>query len=179
MVDFTQPEAFRHQYRLLSANEQRMVFVLPRWHLAVIAATALAMGGFLLLNPELFEKQPTFLAQLAGWGGVLAGVALGYFVASRRGRLTLDGAQATVYLEFRSPKAHTRWLRPFGAFAAVRTRQVKDQHGLHNHWAIELVECDGKRLRVGYGMWGAVRKRSRDELTGQLSRLLGVPVEEG
>ena len=166
MVDFTQPEAFRHQYRLLSANEQRMVFVLPRWHLALIAASAVAMGGFLLLNPELFEKQPTFLAQLSGWGGVLAGV-------------TLDGAQARVYLEFRSPKAHTRWLRPFGAFAAVRTRQVKDQHGLHNHWAIELVECDGKRLRVGYGMWGAVRKRSRDELTGQLSRLLGVPVEEG
>ncbi len=173
------PEAFRHQYRLLTADARRMVFVLPRWHLAVVAASAAALGGFLLLNPELFDKPPALMTQLAGWGSVLMGVALGYFVATRRGRLLLDRDRRTAYLEYVAPKSHTRWMQPFEAFEAIHTRQVKDMHGLHNHWAIELVDRDGTALRVGYGLWGAVRKRSRDRLTGQLSRLLGVPVVKG
>lgn len=171
------PEAFRTVYRLSGSDPDRLTFVLPRERLFLIGLTALLTGLVFLLFPRLFETQPFFMVLFAGWGCVLAAAALFWLVLSRRGVLVLDGRTRNVRLEFRSPREHTVWTRPFADFATVRTRQVKDLHGLHNHWRIEIVTDDGVCLRVGYGLSGALRRKARDRLSSMVARLLEVPVE--
>jgi hypothetical protein len=171
------PQAFRFTYQLVSASPERILFALPRARLLIVALLGLLLGSLLLLHTEWFRDQPAWMVQVAGWGGVVAFVCLSGFVWTHRGRLIVDAATRQVRLEFRSLSDDTRWNRPFDAFRAVHTRPVKDKNGLHNHYEIELITDDETRLRVGYGLLGAVRRRSRDELSGLLAEMLAIPIE--
>lgn len=169
--------AFSWLYRLAEAGPERIVFILPRKRLFLIGLLALLFGLVIFLYPEWFEKQSAILVALGGWGCLLTALVMFFLVLTYSGRLVLDAISRTVQLEFRSPFEHTVWKRPFKEFARIETRQVKDMHGLHNHWNIELVASDDVRLKVGYGLNGSIRKNSRDRLAGLISGLLGIPVK--
>ena len=175
MIDFKEPEAFRTYYCLSRSEPERIEFVTPRMRLIFIGATALIIGLLVLLYPELFNKQPKTLIPIVGWSGVLIAISISYLVLTRKGTLILDKATRKVRLEFSSPKEQIVWVKPFSEFSMVKTSQVKDMHGLHNHWKIELV-IDNIKLKVGYGLMGAIGKKSRDKLVSQLSEMLDIPV---
>lgn len=153
-----------------------MVFILPRKRLFLIGLLALLFGLVVFLYPQWFEKQSAILVALGGWACLLTALVMFFLVLTYSGRLVLDAVTRTVQLEFRSPFEHTVWKRPFEEFATIETRQVKDMHGLHNHWNIELVTRDDVRLKVGYGLNSSIKKKSRDRMTGLISGLLGIPV---
>jgi hypothetical protein len=173
-----EPKAFRFTYALVSAGPERLRFTFPRGRLLIVACVALALGAPLLLHPEWFRDQPRLLVLLAGTSGVFIFLALTTMVATHRGQLVVDATRRTVRLDFDAPFHHVRWIRPFAAFERIETRQIKDAHGLHNHWQIELVADDETRIRVGHGLIGTVRASARDRLTRQLAVMLQVPVEQ-
>jgi hypothetical protein len=171
------PKAFRWTYHLVSSSPERIVFTLPLKHLFFAALVALILGATILLNPEMRSDEPRLLVMFAGWGGVLMFVCLLVVVVTHSGQLTIDAASRSVNLRFKTPSAKTDWSRPFDAFSVVRTRQIKDGHGLHNHWRIELVADDGTCLMIGYGLIGAVGKKSRDRLSQLLAEMIEIPIE--
>ena len=171
------PKAFRWTYHLVSSSPERIVFTLPLKHLFVVGLVALILGAVILLNPELLSDEPRLLVMFAGWGAVLMFVCLLVVVLTHRGRLTIHAASRKVNLRFRDAFSKTDWSESFDAFSKVCTRQVKDGHGLHNHWRIELVANDGTCLMVGYGLIGAIQKKSRDELSQLLAEMIEIPIE--
>jgi len=171
------PKAFRWTYHLVSSSSERIVFTLPLKHLFFVALVALILGAVILLNPEMLSDEPRLLVMFAGWGGVLMFVCLLVVVVTYRGQLTIDAASRSVNLRFKTPFAKTDWKKSFDAFSKVRTRQIKDGHGLHNHWKIELVADDGTCLMVGYGLIGAIGKKSRDKLSQLLAKMIEIPIE--
>ena len=131
----------------------------------------------LLLNPEWFEKQPQAMISIAGWGGVFLGLSLFYFVLTRSGEVNIEGARQIVIVSFKSPRQHTVLHLPFSDFRAIETRQVKDMHGLHNHWSIELVGPDDARIKVGASFNGTFRKKARDNLVNKMSAMIGISIK--
>ena len=153
-----------------------MKFILPRTSLFFIALLGLSLGLFLLLNPQWFEKQPQMMVSIAGWGGVFLGLSLFYFVLTRSGEVNIESVRRIVIVSFKSPKKHTILHLPFSDFQSIETRQVKDMHGLHNHWSIELVGMNEVRIKVGASFNGTFRKKDRDSLVNKMSEMIGIPV---
>jgi len=176
----TSPEeitnVYKWQYRLVENSQARMKFILPRTSLFFIALLGLSLGLILLLTPQWFAKQPLWMVSIAGWGGVFLGLSLFYFVLTRSGEVVIDSIRRIVIVRFRSPKEHTDLHIPFCDFEAIDTRQVKDMHGLHNHWSIELVGPDDARIKVGASFNGTFRKKTRDNMVIKMSEMIGIPV---
>jgi len=168
--------AFKWQYRLAENTRERIKFVLPRTSLFLIALLGASLGLILLLSPGWFEKQPQAMISIAGWGGVFLGLSLFYFVLTRSGEVNVEGARQIVIVVFKSPKQHTVLHLPFSDFRAIETRQVKDMHGLHNHWSIELVGLNDVRIKVGSSFNGTFRVKVRDSLVNKISEMIGIPV---
>ena len=177
MVEATHnTRAFKWQYRLVENSQARLRFVLPRKSLLFIAILGLSLGLILLLNPDWFEKQPAVLISIAGWGGVFLGLSLIYFVMTRSGEVSIENANQIVIVNFKSPKEHTVLHIPFCDFKSIDTRQVKDMHGLHNHWSIEIVGRNDVRIKVGASFNGTFREKSRNQLVTRMSEIIGIPV---
>ena len=124
MVDSKGPEAFRSARRPSKSQPARIEFVLPGKGLFLIGLSALLMGLVVLHHPRFLENQPGLLVKLAGWGGVLAAVALFYLALSRQGSLVLDARTRNVRLEFRSPKEHTVWMKPFAGLCSLHSETL-------------------------------------------------------
>ena len=58
----------------------------------------------------------------------------------------------------------------------IRTRRIKDKHGLHSHWQIELVYDEQISFKIGYGLIGAIYKKSCDKLSREVASMMGIPV---
>jgi hypothetical protein len=169
-------KALKWQYRLVENDQTRMRFVLPRTSLAFIALLGFSLGSVLLIYPHLFAKQPQHLVFIAGWGGVLLGLFLFYFVMTRSGEVVIDSFDQFVTVNFKSPREHIAIRLPFGEFISIETRQVKDMHGLHNHWSIELVGNDDVRIKLGASFNGTFREKVKDSLIERMSEMIGIPV---
>lgn len=176
----TSPEeitnVYKWQYRLVENSQARMKFILPRKSLFSIAFLVLSLGLIFLLNPQWLEKQPLWMVSIAGWLCMFLGLSLFYFVLTRSGEVIIDSIRRIVIVRFRSPKEHTALHIPFRDFQAIDTRQVKDMHGLHNHWSIELVGPDDARIKVGASFNGTFRMKTRDNLVKKMSAMIGIPV---
>lgn len=170
-------KAFKWQYRLIENSQTRMRFSLPRRALFIIALLCISFGVVFLLCPQWFEKQSQFMILVSGGLCVFLGLSLFWFVITRSGEIIVDACGQFVAVNFRSPKEHISRHIPFGDFISIETRQIKDMHGLHNHWTIELVGHGDLRIRLGAGFNGTFRKRVRDDLLAKMSEMIGVPVE--
>jgi ribosome-associated toxin RatA of RatAB toxin-antitoxin module len=169
-------KAFKWQFRLAENSQTRMRFVLPRVSLFVVASISSLIGLVFLLFPHWFAKQSQFLVPVVGWICVFLSLCLYYFVMTRSGEVVVDSFGRYVAVKFKSPKEQFALHIPFSDFVAIETRQVKDMHGLHNHWSIDLVGRDDVRIKLGAGFNGTFRKKVRDKLVNQMSEMTGIPV---
>lgn len=169
-------KSLKWQFRLVENTQDRMRFVLPRVSLFLVATTSVSIGLVILLFPEWSAGQPRYLAHFAGWGGVLLGLCLYYFVMTRSGEVVIDRLKQAVIVNFKSPKEDLALHIPFGDFISIETRQVKDMHGLHNHWKIELVGQNDVRIKLGASFNGTFRKKVRDDLVNRMSEMIRIPV---
>lgn len=170
-------KAFKWQYRLVEEGLGRMTFILPRKSLIFIALLGLALGLIILFNPQWLEEQPQFMATIAAWGGISLGLSLLYFVMTRSGEISIVEDRQLVTVSFRSPNEHVDFHLPFSDFESIETRQVKDMHGLHNHWSIELVTQNDLRIKIGASFNGTFRKKTRDRLVHKISEIMEIPVQ--
>jgi len=177
----TSPEensnVFKWQYCLVENSQARMRFILPRKILFSIALLVLSLGLIFLLNPQWFEKQPLWMVSLAGWLCMFLGLSLFCFVLTRSGEVIIDSVCRIVIVSYKSPKEHTALHMPFRDFQAIETRQVKDMHGLHNRWNIELVGPNDIRIKVGANFNGTFRKKVRDNLVNKMSEMIGISIK--
>lgn len=169
-------KSLKWQFRLVENTQARMRFVLPRVSLFFVATISVSIGLVILLFPELSAGQPRYLVLFAGWGGVLLGLCLYYFAMTRSGEVVIEGLKQCVIVNFKSPKEDLALHIPFGDFISIETRQVKDMHGLHNHWKIELVGKNDVRIKLGASFNGTFRKKVRDNLVNKMSEMIGIPV---
>lgn len=170
------PKALRWTYCLISAGPERLVFGLPLAKLFGVALLGLLLASVVWLHPDWFRGESSEMLKLAIIAGLTIFVGLLFVVSTHRGKLTIDAISRTVQLDFRAPRYRVSWTRPFDEFVEVRTRQIKDGHGLHNHWQIQLVGEDDVCLSIGYGLMGAVRRRSRDRLCEMLAPMMGIRI---
>ena len=170
-------KSLKWQFRLVENTQARMRFVLPRVSLFIVATISVSIGLVILLLPELSAGQPRYLALFAGWVGTFLGLCLYYFVMTRSGEVVIDSLKQCVIMNFKSPKEDLALHIPFSDFVSIETRQVKDMHGLHNHWTIELVGQNDVRIKLGASFNGTFRKKVMDMLVNQMSEMIGIPVE--
>ena len=169
-------KAFQWQYRLVESKQTRMKFVLPRWSFFVIASLCISVGVVFLFFPKCFALQLQFIIPIAGCLGSFLGLCLLYFVLTHSGQVVIDGLGRFVVVKFRSPKEQIDRHIPFSDFVSIETRQVKDMHGLHNHWMIELVGRGNLRIKIGAGFNGTFRKKSMQRIVENISGMINVPV---
>jgi hypothetical protein len=163
-------------FALSSENFDRIVFVVPWKRLLIIATLGtIILGSLLLIIPKDTHR---YLKHLAMVGLLLCWIYLTVLALFTRGELVLDGYNRKVKFSFKSLRKNLKWEKAFEEFEQVRLRQMKDMHGLHNHWKIELLLNDGKMVMIGYGLSGAIRRSSAKRLAQKVATLMCLPVTD-
>ena len=119
-------------FALSSESFDRIVFVVPWKRLLIIATLGtIILGSVLLIIPE---DRHRYLRPLAMGGLLLCWAYLSLLSLFTRGELVLDGYNRKVEMSFKSLRKNQKWEKTFEEFEQVQLRQIKDMHGLHNHW---------------------------------------------
>lgn len=170
----TRKKVWGWAFALSSESFDRIVFVVP-WKRLLIIAT---LGTIILCSLLLIIPKDThrYLRPLAMVGLLLCWAYIAILALFTRGELVLDGYNRKVEMSFKSLRKDLEWEKAFEEFEQVQLRQMKDMHGLHNHWKIELVLNDGKIVMIGYGLSGAIRRSSAERLAQKIATLMGLPV---
>lgn len=164
-------------FSLVEERPHRLVFAFPWKRVFVVASIFWAIGAA-GLHPFFEDKLHQFFRWFVSGGALVFAGYLTVISLGSKGELILDAISRVARLRWESPWHQVSWTKPFQEIRHVQFRQIVDQHGLHNHWRIELLLKDGQAIRLGYGLLGAIRRSAAESLVKKVSTLADVPIHQ-